>query len=128
MPSICACTCRWFALKLCLCRGAAYKEGKLQVISASHVNGAGCALSRFILQGKLPDYNDPVVLPMDRASVEDFCNRIHKTFIKSFKHALVWGTSTKHRPQRVRTLPPAGYSARMGAPPLSKFRLPVPDA
>ena len=53
------------------------------------------------MQGKLPDYNDPVVLSMDRATMEDFCNRIHKTFIKQFKHALVWGTSTKHRPQKV---------------------------
>lgn len=29
-------------------------------------------------KGKLPDYNDPVVLPKDRNTVEDFCNRIHK--------------------------------------------------
>lgn len=55
------------------------------------------------MQGRLPDYSDPVVLPMDRATIEDFCNRIHKTFIKSFKHALVWGTSSKHKPQKVRS-------------------------
>ena len=29
-------------------------------------------------QGRLPDYNDPVVLPKERNTVEDFCNRIHK--------------------------------------------------
>ena len=53
------------------------------------------------LQGKLPDYNDPVVLPKSHTSVEDFCNRLHKGIIKQFKYALVWGTSTKHRPQKV---------------------------
>lgn len=34
-------------------------------------------------------------------TVEDFCNRIHKTLSKQFKYALVWGTSAKHKPQRV---------------------------
>lgn len=33
--------------------------------------------------------------------MEDFCNRIHKGIIKQFKYALVWGTSVKHRPQKV---------------------------
>lgn len=52
-------------------------------------------------KGKLPDFNDPVVLKRVRASVEDFCNKIHKMIIKSFKYALVWGSSVKHKPQRV---------------------------
>lgn len=52
-------------------------------------------------KGKLPDYQQPVVLPVGRTSVEDFCNKIHKAIIKEFKYALVWGTSCKHRPQRV---------------------------
>ena len=42
-----------------------------------------------------------MVCPRERASVEDFCNRIHKGIIKQFKYALVWGTSVKHRPQKV---------------------------
>jgi hypothetical protein len=33
--------------------------------------------------------------------VEDFCNRIHRTLISSFKYAWVWGSSVKHQPQRV---------------------------
>ena len=33
--------------------------------------------------------------------VEDFCNRIHKGIMKQFKYALVWGTSVKHKPQKV---------------------------
>lgn len=52
-------------------------------------------------KGKLPDFEDPVVLPRSRATVEDFCNRIHKAIMRSFKHALVYGSSSKHRPQRV---------------------------
>lgn len=35
------------------------------------------------------------------STVEDFCNKIHKTMIKQFKFGLVWGASAKHRPQRV---------------------------
>ncbi|KAK9817662.1 hypothetical protein WJX72_000315 [[Myrmecia] bisecta] len=52
-------------------------------------------------KGKLPDYNDPVILPGGRSTIEDFCNRLHKGIIKQFKYALVWGTSCKHRPQKV---------------------------
>lgn len=51
--------------------------------------------------GKLPDWDEPVVLPTGKSSVADFCNRIHKTLINQFKYALVWGVSAKHRPQRV---------------------------
>ncbi len=42
-----------------------------------------------------------MVLPKSHTTVEDFCNRLHKGIIKQFKYALVWGTSTKHRPQKV---------------------------
>ncbi len=36
-----------------------------------------------------------------KSSAEDFCNKIHKTMMKQFKYALVWGQSVRHRPQRV---------------------------
>lgn len=52
-------------------------------------------------KGKLPDYNEPVVLPRSRSTVEDFCNKIHRMMIKNFKNANVWGASVKHRPQKV---------------------------
>lgn len=52
-------------------------------------------------KGKLPDFNEPVVLHRNKSSIEDFCNKIHKQFIKQFKYALVWGTSARHRPQKV---------------------------
>lgn len=29
------------------------------------------------------------------------CNAIHKTIVEQFKHAIVYGTSVKHQPQRV---------------------------
>lgn len=52
-------------------------------------------------KGKLPDYEDPVILKTGRCTVEDFCNRIHKTLARQMKYALVWGASAKHKPQRV---------------------------
>lgn len=29
------------------------------------------------------------------------CNAIHKTIVEQFKHAIVYGKSVKHQPQRV---------------------------
>merc|ERR1712112_703699 len=52
-------------------------------------------------KGQLPDYSSPVVLNSSRCSVEDFCNKIHRTILKECKYALVWGTSVKHQPQKV---------------------------
>ncbi|EFJ09453.1 hypothetical protein SELMODRAFT_235812 [Selaginella moellendorffii] len=48
-----------------------------------------------------PDYEDPVILSAKKRTVEDFCLRIHKDMLKQFKYALVWGSSAKHKPQRV---------------------------
>ncbi|KAJ1429756.1 TGS-like [Sesbania bispinosa] len=52
-------------------------------------------------KGMNPDYEDPVILSSKKRTVEDFCNRIHKDMVKQFKYALVWGSSAKHKPQRV---------------------------
>ncbi len=73
-------------------------------------------------KGKSPDYNTPVVLRKNACTVEDFvrlclltsfstrgrgdwhgskCNAIHKTIVEQFKHAIVYGQSVKHQPQRV---------------------------
>jgi TGS domain len=35
------------------------------------------------------------------ASIEGFCNKIHKSMLKQLKYAHVWGASAKHRPQKV---------------------------
>eukprot|EP00096_Caligus_rogercresseyi_P007929 TRINITY_DN26099_c0_g1_i1.p1 TRINITY_DN26099_c0_g1~~TRINITY_DN26099_c0_g1_i1.p1 ORF type:complete len:368 (+),score=120.40 TRINITY_DN26099_c0_g1_i1:76-1179(+) len=52
-------------------------------------------------KGQLPDYESPVVLHNEHCTVEDFCNKIHRTIVKNFKYALVWGSSVKHQPQKV---------------------------
>lgn len=52
-------------------------------------------------KGQLPDYEAPVILARDHQTVEDFCNKVHRTLIKEFKYALVWGSSVKHNPQKV---------------------------
>jgi small GTP-binding protein len=52
-------------------------------------------------KGEPIDYEKPLVLKSSRRSVEDFCNAIHRGIIAKFKHALVWGGSVKHNPQKV---------------------------
>lgn len=52
-------------------------------------------------KGKMPDYNEPVVLRSTACTVEDFCQAIHKDLKDMFKHAIVYGKSVKHQPQRV---------------------------
>ncbi|RMX53834.1 hypothetical protein pdam_00000383 [Pocillopora damicornis] len=52
-------------------------------------------------KGQLPDYESPVVLKNGQSSIEDFCNNLHKSIMKEFKHALVWGSSVKFSPQKV---------------------------
>lgn len=51
-------------------------------------------------KGQIPDYDDPVILHSHRPTIEEFCNRLHRDLINSFSHALVWGRSAKHQPQR----------------------------
>jgi len=52
-------------------------------------------------KGQIPDYEEPVIMPIHKCKVEDFCNRLHRSLITQFKAALVWGKSVKHNPQRV---------------------------
>lgn len=49
-------------------------------------------------RGRRPDFSDPIIMPRN-ATVENICERIHKSFVTKFKYALVWGTSVKHQPQ-----------------------------
>ncbi|KAL3760201.1 hypothetical protein ACHAWU_001711 [Discostella pseudostelligera] len=52
-------------------------------------------------KGQIPDYDEPVILHSEgNPTVEEFCNRIHRSLIDSFSHAWVWGRSAKHQPQR----------------------------
>ncbi|ODQ68433.1 P-loop containing nucleoside triphosphate hydrolase protein [Nadsonia fulvescens var. elongata DSM 6958] len=52
-------------------------------------------------KGRLPDYEQPVVLRSSGCTVEDFCNQIHKSLVEDFKVAVVYGQSVKHQPQQV---------------------------
>ncbi|KAH3675118.1 hypothetical protein WICMUC_002774 [Wickerhamomyces mucosus] len=52
-------------------------------------------------KGKLPDFNEPIVLKSDRCTVKDFCNQIHKSLVDDFRNAVVFGSSVKHQPQFV---------------------------
>jgi small GTP-binding protein len=52
-------------------------------------------------KGQLPDYEAPVILSKANITVEDFCNRLHRSLMTDFKEALVWGSSVKHNPQKV---------------------------
>jgi len=52
-------------------------------------------------KGQIPDYDTPVIMSRSRSTVIDFCGKLHKTLVKDFKSAQVWGTSAKHNPQRV---------------------------
>ena len=51
-------------------------------------------------RGEPPDFSDPLVL-RGGSTVENACHAIHRTISDTFKYALVWGSSAKHRPQRV---------------------------
>jgi len=52
-------------------------------------------------KGQIPDYEEPVILHSEKnPTIEEFCNRLHKTLIQEFSHAFVWGKSAKHQPQR----------------------------
>jgi len=51
-------------------------------------------------KGQIPDYNAPVVMRRD-PTVEQFCDKLHKSIMKQFKYASVWGASVKHNPQKV---------------------------
>jgi len=52
-------------------------------------------------KGQLPDFQDPVILSQDKRTIEDFCMKIHRSLIKDFKYAYVWGSSVKFNPMKV---------------------------
>ena len=49
--------------------------------------------------GKEVDMEDPIVLPRE-ANLETLCKSLHKSFIKNFRYALIWGPSAKHEGQK----------------------------
>jgi ribosome-interacting GTPase 1 len=64
-----------------------------------------CSMLRIYTKpkGQIPDYDDPVILHADnenQRTIEEFCNRLHKSILAEFSHAWVWGRSAKHQPRR----------------------------
>ncbi|KAK1655518.1 TGS domain-containing protein [Colletotrichum phormii] len=51
-------------------------------------------------QGADPDFSEALIV-RSNSTIEDVCDRIHRTLKDTFKYALVWGASARHIPQRV---------------------------
>ncbi|KAI9204079.1 P-loop containing nucleoside triphosphate hydrolase protein [Polychytrium aggregatum] len=51
-------------------------------------------------RGEFPDFDGGLVVKA-QSTVQDVVRSIHKSLLDEFNYALVWGTSTKHSPQRV---------------------------
>ena len=51
-------------------------------------------------QREKTDYNEPLIVKKD-STIRDVCNKIHRSFVKQFRYAVVSGPSAKHTNQRV---------------------------
>ena len=51
-------------------------------------------------KGVDPSFAEALIV-RNNATVEDVCDRIHRTLKDTYKYALVWGASARHVPQRV---------------------------
>ena len=83
------------------CLVSAYKGWNMEGLLEKMWEGLNLTRIYTKPRGMVPDYSAPVVLRGGHTSVADLCNRIHKDILKQMKHALVWGNSVKHQPQRV---------------------------
>ena len=63
--------------------------------------------------GAKPDFGDPVILSSDRGGtlLEHLCRQIHNSMVAQLNYALVWGTSSKHYPQRCAELSAKRHSS-----------------
>ncbi|KZX16754.1 GTPase Obg [Methanobrevibacter cuticularis] len=50
-------------------------------------------------QGRKADYEDPLIIKKG-ASVIDVCGKLHREFVKNFRHAKIWGKSVKFPGQK----------------------------
>ncbi|KAJ3277369.1 Developmentally-regulated GTP-binding protein 2, partial [Blyttiomyces sp. JEL0837] len=51
-------------------------------------------------KGEYPDFEGGLIMKKN-STVLDVCRNVHKSLVDEFSYALLWGTSTKHSPQRV---------------------------
>lgn len=50
-------------------------------------------------QGKKTDYEEPLIIKKG-STVIDVCGRLHREFVKNFRHAKIWGSSVKFPGQK----------------------------
>jgi ribosome-interacting GTPase 1 len=51
-------------------------------------------------KGNDPDFSEALIV-RHGSTIEDVCDQVHRTLKETFKHALVWGASARHVPQKV---------------------------
>ncbi|KAF1940933.1 P-loop containing nucleoside triphosphate hydrolase protein [Clathrospora elynae] len=51
-------------------------------------------------KGDDPNFGEALIV-RSGSTIEDVCDQVHRTLKETFKHALVWGASARHVPQRV---------------------------
>lgn len=51
-------------------------------------------------QREKTDFNEPLIVKKN-STIKDVCNKIHRSFVKQFRYAVVSGSSAKHTNQRV---------------------------
>jgi len=51
-------------------------------------------------QGKKADLDEPLIVRKD-ATVKDVANKLHRDFVRNFRHAKIWGSSVKFEGQKV---------------------------
>lgn len=51
-------------------------------------------------KGVDPEFSDALIV-RSGSTIEDVCDRIHRSLKETYKYALVWGASARHVPQRV---------------------------
>ncbi|ENI08358.1 hypothetical protein COCC4DRAFT_30828 [Bipolaris maydis ATCC 48331] len=51
-------------------------------------------------KGCEPDFSEALIVRQG-STIEDVCDQVHRTLKETFKHALVWGASARHVPQKV---------------------------
>ena len=61
-----------------------------------------CSACALLQVGHKPDFAEPVVCSFDRGgtTVKAFAAQVSTQMLKEFAYAMVWGTSSKHMPQR----------------------------
>lgn len=81
--------------------------------SASARAAAAAAFAFACARPRPPSAAPALACSEDRGgtSIKHFCEMIHKSLLQEFQYALVWGTSSKHMPQRCA----AAHSAHVAA-------------